>query len=133
MEHATRGGDMKTCIEAPGIPKAGPYSHAVRTGDLIFVSGNVAFDPDTGTAVKGDIPRATRVILKNIERILAAAGSDISKVVKTTIFLVDMDTFGRMNEVYGEVFGSNPPARSTVGVRELPGGYDIEIEVIAVA
>jgi 2-iminobutanoate/2-iminopropanoate deaminase len=124
---------MKTCIEAPGIPKAGPYSHAVRAGDLIFVSGNVAFDPDTGSAVKGDIPNATRVILKNIERVLAAAGSDLSKVVKTTIFLVDMDTFGRMNEVYGEFFGSNPPARSTVGVRELPGGYDIEIEVIAVA
>lgn len=99
---------MKTCIEAPGIPKAGPYSHAVRTGDLIFVSGNVAFDPQTGTAIKGDIGRATKVILNNIERILAAAGSDLGKVVKTTVFIVDMGTFPQMNEVYGEVFGSDP-------------------------
>lgn len=122
---------MKKCIEASGLPKAGPYSHAVRMGDLIFVSGNVAFDPETGTAVKGDIPKATAVILANIGRILKAAGSDLSKVVKTTVFLTDMGTFGQMNEVYGTVFAVDPPARSTVGVRELPGGYDIEIEVIA--
>jgi len=122
---------MKTCIEVAGLPKAGPYSHAVRMGDLIFVSGNVAFDPDTGTAVKGDIPRATKVILSNIERALAAAGSDLSKVVKTTVFLTDMGTFSQMNEVYGKVFAADPPARSAVGVKELPGGYDIEIEVIA--
>ncbi|MBN2223997.1 MAG: reactive intermediate/imine deaminase [Deltaproteobacteria bacterium] len=122
---------MKTCIEVTGLPKAGPYSHAVRMGGLIFVSGNVAFDPDTGKAVKGDIPQATKVILSNIERTLAAAGSDLSKVVKTTIFLTDMGTFSQMNEVYGKVFADNPPARSTVGVKELPGGYDIEIEVIA--
>lgn len=122
---------MKTCIEVPQLPKAGPYSHAVRVGDLIFISGNVAFDPGTGKAVKGDIPQATKVILSNIERILAAAGSDISKVAKTTVFLTDMGTFSQMNEVYGKVFAVNPPARSTVGVKELPGGYDIEIEVIA--
>jgi len=122
---------MKTCIEAAGIPKAGPYSHAVRAGGLIFVSGNVAFDPETGKAIKGDIPQATAVILSNIGRILKAAGSDISKVVKTTVFLTDMGTFSQMNEVYAKVFSADPPARSTVGVRELPGGYDIEIEVVA--
>jgi 2-iminobutanoate/2-iminopropanoate deaminase len=122
---------MKTCVEVPQLPKVGPYSHAVRAGDLIFVSGNVAFDPDTRTAVKGDIPQATKVILANIGRILTAAGSDLSKVVKTTVFLTDMGTFSQMNEVYGKVFAVDPPARSTVGVRELPGGYDIEIEVIA--
>ncbi len=122
---------MKTCIEVPQLPKVGPYSHAVRLGDLIFVSGNVAFDPDTRAAVKGDIPQATKIILSNIGHILAAAGSDLSKVVKTTVFLTDMGTFSQMNEAYGKVFSVNPPARSTVGVRELPGGYDIEIDVIA--
>jgi 2-iminobutanoate/2-iminopropanoate deaminase len=122
---------MKTCIEAAGLPKAGPYSHAVRMGDLIFVSGNIAFDPETKKAVKGDIPLATRVILANIGRILSAAGSDLGKVVKTTVFLTDMRTFPQMNEVYGTFFAADPPARSTVGVKELPGGYDIEIEVIA--
>jgi 2-iminobutanoate/2-iminopropanoate deaminase len=116
---------MKTCIEVAGLPKAGPYSHAVRLGNLIFISGNVAFDPDTGKAVKGDIPQATEVILSNIGRILTAAGSDLSKVVKTTIFLTDMGTFSQMNEVYGKVFAADPPARSTVRVR-LPGGYDIK-------
>lgn len=122
---------MKTCIDAAGLPKVGPYSHAVRAGDFIFVSGNVAFDPETGKAVKGDIPKATGVIIASIEKILAAAGSDLSKVVKTTVFLTDMGTFSQMNEVYGKAFAANPPARSTVGVKELPGGYDIEIEVVA--
>ena len=122
---------MKTCIEVSGLSKAGPYSHAVRMGALIFVSGNVAFDPETKKAVKGDIPLATRIILTNIGRILTAAGSDLGKVVKTTVFLTDMGTFPQMNEAYGKVFAADPPARSTVGVRELPGGYDIEIEVIA--
>lgn len=122
---------MKTCINVPSMPKGGPYSHCVMAGDFLFVSGSTALDSETGKAIKGDIPAATRVILQNIERILKEAGSDLSKVVKTTIFLTDMGAFVEMNAAYGEVFKENPPARSTVGVRELPGGYDIEIEAVA--
>jgi len=121
----------KQCVNVDALPKAGPYSHAVVCGGFVFVSGNVPIDPKTGDPIKGDIGKATRAILKNIETILKEAGSDITKVVKTTIFLTEMSAFGEVNAVYGEVFKENPPARSTVGVRELPGGFEIEIEAIA--
>ncbi len=124
---------MKKCIEIPSIPKAGPYSHAVCGGGLVFVSGNVAINAETGEKIVGDIPAATRLILKNIGMVLTGAGSSVDKVVKTTVFLTDMGKFGEMNGAYGEVFGENPPARSCVGVKELPAGFDIEIEVIALA
>ena len=124
---------MKTCVDAENLPKGGPYSHAVKANGLIFVSGNTAYDPETGESIRGDIPRATKLILKNVDSILRKAGSDLSRVVKTTVFLTDISKFSEMNGAYGQAFASDHPARSTVGVRELPGGYDIEIEVIAVA
>ena len=124
---------MKKCIEIPSIPKAGPYSHAVIGSGLVFVSGNVAINAETGEKIVGDIPAATSLILKNIGTVLEGAGSSLDKVVKTTVFLTDMGKFGEMNGAYGEVFGENPPARSCVGVKELPAGFDIEIEVIALA
>jgi 2-iminobutanoate/2-iminopropanoate deaminase len=122
---------MKKCINLPNMSKAGRYSHAVEAGGFIFVSGNVAVDIETGEKITGDIPRATELILKNIGAILKEAGSDLSKVVKTTVFLTDMGKFGEMNEAYKKIFVDNPPARSCVGVRELPAGFDIEIEAIA--
>jgi 2-iminobutanoate/2-iminopropanoate deaminase len=122
---------MKKCIEVPSLPKAGPYSHAVCGAGLVFVSGNLAINAKTGEKINGDIPRATKLILENIETTLKEAGSSLEKVLKTTVFLIDMGKFAEMNGVYGEVFGENPPARSCIGVRELPAGFDIEIEVVA--
>lgn len=122
---------MKKCIEIPSIPKAGPYSHAVCGGGLVFVSGNVAVNAETGDKIVGDIPGATRLILKNVGTVLEGAGSSLDRVVKTTVFLTDMGKFAEMNGAYGEVFKENPPARSCVGVKELPAGFDIEIEVVA--
>lgn len=122
---------MKECINVPSLPKAGPYSHAIKVDGLVFVSGNVPIDPDSGESIKGDIKRATAVIFKNIETILKEAGSELTGVVKVTVFLTDMGRFAEMNEVYADIFKANPPARSCVGVKELPGGFDIEVEVIA--
>lgn len=122
---------MKKCINLPNMSKAGPYSHAVEAQGFIFVSGNVAVDLESGEKVTGDIPKATELILKNIGEVLKEAGSDLSKVVKTTVFLTDMGKFGEMNEAYKKIFSDNPPARSCVGVKELPAGFDIEIEAIA--
>jgi 2-iminobutanoate/2-iminopropanoate deaminase len=124
---------MKTCIDVDALGKGGPYSHCVKANGFVFVSGNVPIDPDSGEHVKGDIPRATQIILKNIETILKAAGSDLTKVVKTTVFLTDMGNFSTMNETYGTFFSENPPARSCVAVKQLPLDFDIEIEVVALA
>jgi len=124
---------MKTCIDVDALGKGGPYSHSVKANGFVFVSGNVPIDPDSGEHVKGDIPRATQIILKNIETILKAAGSDLTQVVKTTVFLTDMANFSTMNETYGKFFSENPPARSCVAVKQLPLDFDIEIEVIALA
>jgi 2-iminobutanoate/2-iminopropanoate deaminase len=124
---------MKTCIDVDAFGKGGPYSHCVKANGFVFVSGNVAIDPDSGEQVRGDIPRATRVILKNIDTILKAADSDLSKAVKTTVFLTDMGNFSTMNDAYKEFFPNNPPARSCVAVKQLPMDFDIEIEVIALA
>ena len=124
---------MKTCINVDAFSKGGPYSHSVKANGFVFVSGNVAVDPESGEQVRGDIPRATRTILKNIETILKAAGSDLTKVVKTTVFLTDMGNFSVMNEAYKEFFVKDPPARSCVAVKQLPMDFDIEIEVIALA
>ncbi|MBN1883729.1 MAG: hypothetical protein JW885_16320 [Deltaproteobacteria bacterium] len=124
---------MKICIDVDAFGKGGPYSHAVKANGFVFVSGNVAVDPESGEQVRGDIPRATRIILKNIDTILKAAGSDLSKAVKTTVFLTDMANFPVMNEAYKEFFTENPPARSCVAVKQLPMDFDIEIEVIALA
>jgi 2-iminobutanoate/2-iminopropanoate deaminase len=124
---------MKTCIDVDALGKGGPYSHSVKANGFVFVSGNVAIDPESGEQVRGDIPKATRIILKNIETILKAAGADLSKAVKTTVFLTDMGNFPVMNEAYKEFFPKDPPARSCVAVKQLPMDFDIEIELIALA
>ena len=121
-------------ISTAGAPKAiGPYSQAMSTNGFIFTAGQVALDPTTGELVAGGIADQTARALENLRAVLKAAGSGPSKVVKTTVFLVDMADFAAMNEVYGRFFGDHGPARSTVAVAALPRGAQVEIEVIAVA
>ena len=113
-------------------PKAiGPYSQAIRSGDLVFCSGQIPLDPATGELVGGDIAAQTGRVLDNLAAVLDAAGSSLGGVVKTTVFLADMADFSAMNEVYAARFGANRPARSTVAVAGLPRGARIEIEAVA--
>lgn len=122
---------MKT-LHSEKAPKAlGPYSQAIVTGGFVFASGQVPIDPSTGNFVEGGIKEQTRQVLVNATHVLAEAGIDLSHVVKTTVFLSDMDNFAPMNEVYAEFFKEPYPARSAVAVRTLPKGALVEIEVIA--
>lgn len=109
----------------------GPYSQAVAHGDLLFCSGQISLTPEGQGPIGDDARAQTEQIMKNVAAVLAAGGSGFDKVLKTTIFLVDMDDFAAVNEVYGRHFGAEPPARSTVAVCGLPRGARVEIEVIA--
>lgn len=109
----------------------GPYSHAVRTGDLLFCSGQIPLDPATGSLVGGDIKAQTDRVLQNVGLLLQAEGLDFSRVVKATVFMVDLAEFTAMNEVYARFFTADFPARSTVQVSALPKGARVEIEVVA--
>lgn len=109
----------------------GPYSQAVKCGNILFCSGQVPLDPATGEMVTGDIIMQAERVMKNIEAVLAAAGAGFDDVIKTTIYLVDMADFAAVNEVYGNRFSAHKPARSTVAVKALPRGALLEIEVIA--
>jgi 2-iminobutanoate/2-iminopropanoate deaminase len=122
----------KKVIISKNAPKAiGPYSVAIQSGGLIFTSGQLGFDPLTGTIVPGGIEAETRQALTNIRYVLADAGSGLDRVVKTTVFLKDINDFPKMNAVYAEFFPENPPARSTIQVAALPKSGLIEIETIA--
>ena len=122
----------KLAISSPGAPKAiGPYSPAIRTGQLLFLSGQVPFDPATGTLVTGDIAAETRQVMENIGALLNAGGLDFSAVVRTTVFLADMNDFAAVNAVYGAYFAEPYPARATVQVARLPRDARIEIDAIA--
>jgi 2-iminobutanoate/2-iminopropanoate deaminase len=113
-------------------PKAiGPYSQAVRANGFVFVSGQIALDPKTQQIVEGGISFQTERALENLQAILDAAGSAMHQVVKTTVFLADMNEFGAMNEVYSRYFANNPPARSTIEASRLPRNVRVEIECIA--
>lgn len=119
-------------ISTPKAPAAiGPYSQAVRTGNLVFVSGQLPIDPATGAFAGDDIKTLTRQSLTNIKSILETAGTDMAHVVKTSVFLADIADFGGMNEVYAEFFQKPYPARSAVAVKTLPKGALVEIECIA--
>ena len=124
---------MKEIISTTGAPGAiGPYSQAVKAGDLLFVSGQLPIDPATGAFAGDDITAQTRQSLTNVKAILEAAGSSMDKVVKTTVFLSDMNNFGAMNEVYATFFTEGSyPARSAVEVARLPKDALVEIEVTA--
>jgi 2-iminobutanoate/2-iminopropanoate deaminase len=122
----------KVVVRTDKAPKAiGPYSAAIRFGNLVFTSGQIAIDPQTGNLVSGGIEAETRQVLSNIKNLLEAAGSGMDKVVRTTVFLRDMNDFGPMNQVYGESFTENPPARTTVQAAALPKGAALEIDTIA--
>ena len=124
----------KEVISTPNAPAAiGPYSQAVRTGNLIFVSGQIPLDPATGQLVRGDIGTQTQQVLENLAAVLEAAGSSLAKVVKTTVYLRDLGEFGRINEIYAKFFAGSPPARATVQVVRLPRDAAIEIDVVAEA
>jgi 2-iminobutanoate/2-iminopropanoate deaminase len=124
----------RSVIGAQDAPQAiGPYSQAIRAGDLIFASGQLPVDPASGQLVEGDMGAMTRQVFANISAVLAAAGSSLEKVAKVTVFLADMDDFAAMNAAYAEFFPADPPARSTVQVARLPKDARIEIEVVAQA
>ena len=109
----------------------GPYSQAIHAGNLLFCSGQIPLEPVSGEIVAGDISKQTEQVMENVAAVLSAAGAGFSDVVKTTIFLVNMNDFGAVNEVYGRYFSTHHPARSTVAVKALPRGVMVEIEVIA--
>lgn len=124
---------MKKVISTPDAPQAiGPYSQAIEANGTLYISGQIPLDPKTGELSTADIKSQTRLVMNNIGAILKAAGYDYSDVVKTTCLLADISDFAAMNEVYGEYYKTNSPARSAFAVKDLPKGARLEIETIAV-
>lgn len=109
----------------------GPYSQAIKTKDMVFVSGQLAIDPSNGELILGDIRKETRQALNNLKQILLAAGSELNRVIKTTLYISDMDDFGSINEVYADFFDQDPPARACVQVARLPKDANVEVEAVA--
>lgn len=123
---------MKQAFNAKSAPKAlGPYSHANLTESLVFVSGQLGIDPETGILAEG-IEQQTRTALQNLQNVLKEAGTGPDAVVKTTVFVKNLDDFSLVNQIYGELFGQDSPARSCIEVSRLPAGAAVEIEAIAV-
>jgi len=124
---------VREIVKTEKAPAAiGPYSQAVRAGGFIFASGQIPLDPATGEFVSGGVAEQTEQVMRNLSAVLEAAGASLAQVVKTTVFLADMNDFAAMNEVYGRYFQENPPARATVQAARLPKDARVEIEVIAV-
>jgi 2-iminobutanoate/2-iminopropanoate deaminase len=125
---------VKQIIATERAPQAiGPYSQAIVAGGFVFASGQIPIDPATGQFVEGGIREQTEQVLRNVSNLLEAAGTGLARVVKTTVFLADMNDFAAMNETYARFFGENPPARSTVQAAGLPRDARVEIEVVALA
>ena len=123
---------QKEIISTKDAPQAiGPYSQAIRFGNLIFASGQIPIEPETGKILKGDIKGQTKLILENLNNVLAAGGSSLDNVLRTTIFLADLENYPVVNETYAQYFNDLPPARSTVQVAKLPMDAQIEIDAIA--
>lgn len=123
---------MKEIIATDRGPKAiGPYSQAVKSKGFVFLSGQICLDPATQQVLEGDITKQTERVMENLKGVVEAAGSSLGHVVKTTVFLADMNDFAKMNEVYARYFPAAPPARSTVQVARLPRDVKVEIELIA--
>ncbi len=122
---------MKTVIQTTKAPAAiGPYSQGIQCGSYLFVSGQLPIDPETGQIVSSDIQTQTHQSIKNLQNIIEAAGASLVNVVKTTVFIKDMNQFALINEVYGQYFSENPPARATVEVARLPKNAGVEIEAV---
>jgi 2-iminobutanoate/2-iminopropanoate deaminase len=117
--------------DAPGPFQGAPYNQAIRVGDLVFVAGQLGITRETGELAGPSIEEQTEQIMRNLRAILEAAGSSLDKLVKTTVFLLDLADFGAMNEVYARYVGERPPARSTIGISQLPSGARVEIEAVA--
>ena len=125
---------MKQIIQTKQAPQAiGPYSQAVRAGGFVFASGQIPLDSQTGEFVAGGVAEQTEQVLRNLSAVLEAAGTSLERVVKTTVFLADMNDFAAMNEVYGRYFSEDAPARATVEAARLPRDARVEIEAIAMA
>jgi 2-iminobutanoate/2-iminopropanoate deaminase len=123
---------MRQAVSTPSAPAAiGPYSQAIRAGNLLFLSGQIPLDPETGTMVEGDIAAQTHRVFRNLSAILEAAGASLAHVVRTTVYLADMNDFAVVNEVYGTYFTSPAPARATIQAARLPKDARVEIDVIA--
>jgi len=123
---------MREAISTPEAPSAiGPYSQAIRAGDFLFVSGQIALDPSTGGLVEGDVAVQTHRVLKNLGAILSAAGTSFDQVVKSTVYLADMNDFGVVNQIYGTYFPAPAPARATIQAARLPRDVRVEIDVVA--
>lgn len=123
----------KKIINTPDAPAPiGPYSQAVQVDNTLFLSGQVAINPETGNLETGDIQTETNQVMQNLKAVLKSAGMDFTNVVKTTIFLSDMNLFSAVNEVYGQYFSSDFPARETVAVKTLPKSVNVEISMVAV-
>ena len=124
--------ESRRVIQSPSAPApVAAYSQAIASGDLLFCSGQIAIDPQTGQMVQGGIEAETERVLENLKAVLAAAGASLADVVKTTVYLADFSEFQAMNAVYVRAFPTDPPARATVGVSALPRGAKIELEAIA--
>ncbi len=122
----------KSAVSTNKAPQAiGPYSQAIKVGNLVFCSGQIPLDPETGAVVEGDVSVQTRRVLKNLKAVLDAAGASMEHIVKTTVYLKDMNDFVAMNGVYAEFFRSVPPARAAVEVARLPKDVAVEIEAVA--
>ena len=125
---------MKKTIATSEAPAAvGPYSQAVAVGNFLFAAGQIPLDPATGALIEGDVTAQTDRVLQNVSAVLKANGMTFANVVKSTVFLTDLATFGQMNEVYSRYFSAPYPARSTIQVAGLPKGAQVEIEIVAVA
>jgi 2-iminobutanoate/2-iminopropanoate deaminase len=125
---------VKQIITTERAPQAiGPYSQAVVANGFVFASGQIPIDPETGQFVEGGIVEQTEQVLRNVSNLLEAAGTNLARVVKTTVFLADMNDFAAMNETYARFFADQPPARSTVQAARLPRDARVEIEVVALA
>ena len=120
-------------ITTDGAPKAiGPYSQAVKTGNVLYTSGQIGLDPATGNLVEGDFSSQARRVFENLGSVLAAAGAGFGNVVKATVYVTDLANFATLNEIYASYFGDSKPARSTVGVAQLPKGALVEIDLVAI-
>ncbi len=120
-------------IATEAAPKAiGPYSQAIKSGKVLYTSGQIALDPATGNLVEGDFAAQAHRVFENLKAVLAAAGANFSSVAKATVYLTDLANFATLNEIYASYFGNTKPARSTVGVAQLPKGALVEIDLIAI-
>ncbi len=119
-------------IPEGGAKPLAPYSPGIRVGDFVYTAGQIALDPETGKLIDGDVKAETRQSLDNLGKVLEAGGSSFASVVKTTVFLIDINDYAAVNEVYAEYFDDDPPARSAVQVTALPAGAAVEIEAVAV-